>query len=242
MILEYFSQGKATAAGNMALDLMLLEDYPRKNNLRLRHYEWTENCFTFGYSQKYHWIEGQCPVGAELARRPTGGGLVDHRNDWTFAFVLPAAHPMHHAPAIDVYRLVHQAIADALCTRGRAATLQPEEDEEEPTAMPGMPKKVRGLCFAGAEPCDVIDPTSRIKIAGAAMKRNKHGVLLQGSIDKLVAGESVDWARFEQDFTQELCKAFHATLERAATPPSYQQELETNTTNKLAADSWLKRR
>ncbi|MBN1403472.1 MAG: hypothetical protein JW942_03265 [Opitutales bacterium] len=238
MILEHFDEGPASAVMNMALDLLLLESYPAVDALRLRHYGWTPDCFSFGYSQKEEWIRAQCPQGAELARRPTGGGLVDHRNDWTFAFVLPASHPMHHAPAIDVYRAVHQAIADAMTALGRPACLQPEEDE---TPSAGMPKRVRGLCFAGAEPCDVIDPKSRVKIAGAAMKRNKCGVLLQGSIDRLVTG-ALDWAAFRELFIQGLQTSFGAWESRAVPSPSYDKAQVLETAQMMSQDKWLRRR
>ncbi len=239
MTLEHFDEGRFPAALNMALDLLLLENYPRPEFIRLRHYAWLPDCFTFGYSQKEEWIRAQCPKGASLARRPTGGGLVDHRNDWTFAFVLPACHPMHHAPAIDVYRQVHQAIADSMCSLGRPACLQPVE-EERPT-LPGMPRRVRGLCFAGAEPCDVIDPQSRLKIAGAAMKRNRCGVLLQGSIDRLVAGE-LDWAAFKAFFVSGLQLRFAADSLEEPAPPVYTDGLAQETAAMMTNDAWLNRR
>ena len=240
MILEHFDEGRSCAAGNMARDLLLLEDYPRPDALRLRHYAWEPDCFTFGYSQKFEWIRAQCPEGAQLARRPTGGGLVDHRHDWTFALAIPATHPFHHAPAIDVYRFVHEAIALAFEALGRPATLQPEETTPGP-ALPGMPKRVRGLCFAGAEPCDVIDPASRVKIAGAAMKRNRNGVLLQGSIDKLVAGE-LDWTAFRARFVRNLAVRFGVTGVAEVEPPPYPADALAATVKRLSADTWLMRR
>jgi len=239
MILEHFDEGRFCAPENMGRDLLLLENYPHPDALRLRHYAWAPNCFTFGYSQKFEWIHAQCPGGAQLARRPTGGGLVDHRQDWTFAFVIPASHPFHHAPAIDVYRFVHEAIAQAFVSLERPATLQPTEDEAP--ALPGMPKRVRGLCFAGAEPCDVIDPATRIKIAGAAMKRNRNGVLLQGSIDKLVTG-NMDWAAFEKRFLRNLATRFGATTCNEVSASSIPEKLLTDTLENLSSDSWLKRR
>jgi lipoate-protein ligase A len=239
MILEHFDEGRFRAAENMARDLSLLEDYPRPDALRLRHYAWEPDCFTFGYSQKFEWIRAQCPEGAQLARRPTGGGLVDHRSDWTFALAISAEHPFHHAPAIDVYRYVHEAIAKAFMALGRPATLQPEEAPSP--ALPGMPKRVRGLCFAGAEPCDVIDPAKRVKIAGAAMKRNRCGVLLQGSIDRLVAGE-VDWTAFRALFVRNLSTRFGVTGVAEVEAPPYPADALAATMAKLASDTWLKRR
>jgi len=237
MILEFFCEGAANAAANMARDLLLLESWPRPERLRLRHYDWTKDCFTFGYSQNFEWIAGQAVRGADRCRRPTGGGLVDHRSDWTYAFVLPAGHLLHHAPAIDVYRLVHTALAKALETLGRPATLEPDAAP----VLPGMPARVRGLCFSGAEPGDVIDPESRIKIAGAAMKRNHNGLLMQGSIDKLVTGET-DWDAFGNLFAGNLAKAFGEEKVAHVSPPEYPEAVRAAALEKLSSADWNRRR
>lgn len=239
MHFDHFIEGSFGAAANMARDLLLLEAYPDAEALRLRHYGWTKDCFTFGYSQKYEWIKGQAIRGADLARRPTGGGLVDHRADWTFALVIPASHSLHHAPALEVYRLVHDALARALSSVGRPATLQPEKDASP--LFPGTPSRVRGLCFAGAEVGDVIDPESRIKIAGAAMKRNTHGLLMQGSIDRMTAGE-LDWERFGLCFIANLAASLGSKAPHAVTPPQYPADTLAAAVEKLSADAWNKRR
>jgi lipoyl(octanoyl) transferase len=236
MTLEHFDEDRFSAVENMARDLLLLEAYPRPETLRLRHYSWEPGCFTFGYSQVFAWIQGQAIRDAQLARRPTGGGLVDHRNDWTFALAIPPEHPYHRAPALDVYRSVHEAIAEALTSVGKTATLQPLEPE-----LPGMPKKVRGLCFAGAETFDVIDPVSRKKLAGAAMKRNHDGLLMQGSIDRLMTGK-IDWMAFRAQFIRNLSARFEATETAAVEPPVYAPELLAETVAKIGTDHWNRRR
>jgi lipoyl(octanoyl) transferase len=240
MKLEHFDEGRFPATENMARDLVMLENYPRADVLRFRHYGWEPDCFSFGYSQPYEWIKGQAVRGAQLARRPTGGGLVDHRNDWTYAFVIPPTHPFHHAPALDVYRFVHEAIAEAMSHLGRPASLQPEKTPEAPT-LPGMPQRVRGLCFAGAETYDVIDPKTRIKLAGAAMKRNHEGLLMQGSIDRLTTGD-IDWTAFRACFIHNLAVRFGATEMQAVDAPVYPAEVLKSAIEKLSSDHWNKRR
>jgi lipoyl(octanoyl) transferase len=243
MILEHFDDGRFSAVENMTRDLLLLEAYPRPDAIRLRHYDWEPDCFTFGYSQNYAWIAGQAVRGAQLARRPTGGGLVDHRNDFTYALAIPTFHPFYHANALFVYRSIHEAIAEALVSLGRPAALQPEEKEEaQPLIFPAAaPKHVRGLCFAGAETFDVIDPISHKKIAGAAMKRNKSGLLMQGSIDKIVTG-NVDWRIFDGRFVEKLTIKIQATGSTMITPPVYSPEIFAETAARLGSDRWNKRR
>ena len=238
-MLEHFDEGRAAACANMALDFALLEIYPRRDALRLRHYDWEPDCFSFGYSQPYEWIAGQAVRDAQLARRPTGGGLVDHRNDWTYAFVIPAGHPFHHTSALTVYRLVHEAIAVALIEVGRPAALQPEAREDSPL-LPGTSKQVRGVCFAGAETFDVIDPATKLKLAGAAMKRNREGLLIQGSIDRTMTG-AIDWNAFRAGFVRNLAIRFGATGVAAVEAPAYPANAFGPILERLSSDHWNRR-
>jgi lipoate-protein ligase A len=198
MKLHVLSARSGGAAENMAVDFLLLQRYPEPDVPRFRHYEWRAPAFTFGYGQKIEFVRGQIPAGepVELCRRPTGGGVVDHRHDWTYALVIPRRHALWDARATESYRLVHEALARALRAGGQPAELQPAADEAGAAAQPGV-------CFARAEIHDVIDPRSRGKIAGAAQKRNKHGLLLQGSIDR-AAAPRIDWERFGDDFCREI--------------------------------------
>ena len=84
------------AAENMALDFLLLQRYPDPAAFRFRHYEWRGPAFTFGFGQKIAWVRAQlAPEGSvDLCRRPTGGGMVDHRRDWTYALVIPREHDL----------------------------------------------------------------------------------------------------------------------------------------------------
>ena len=239
MTFEHFDEDRFSAVENMARDLLLLETYPRPAALRLRHYSWEPDCFTFGYSQVFEWIQGQAIRGAQLARRPTGGGLVDHRNDWTFALAIPPEHAFHRTPALDVYRYVHEAIAEAMTAVGKPATLQPHEPE--PPQLPGMPRRVRGLCFAGAETFDVIDPVSRKKLAGAAMKRNHDGLLMQGSIDRIMT-RKIDSTAFREHFIRNLAARFGVTESVAVEPPVYAPELLKSAIEKIGSDHWNRRR
>ncbi|MEX2043722.1 MAG: lipoate--protein ligase family protein, partial [Opitutus sp.] len=177
------------AAGNMALDFLLLQRYPDAAQPRFRHYGWQRPAVTFGYAQKVAFVRGQLPAMAgeagvplDLCRRPTGGGIVDHRDDWTYALVIPRGHPLEEVRASESYRVVHEALAVALRAQGvRAATKQrTDDDAEEPAGA--------GVCFQRAEISDLVHEGTGVKIAGAAQKRNKRGLLLQGSVWRPAAG------------------------------------------------------
>ena len=114
----------AGAAENMALDFLLLQRYPHAETIRFRHYEWRGPAATFGFGQKIAWVRGQLAKEEtmDLCRRPTGGGIVDHRHDWTYALVISREHPLWEARATQSYRLVHECLAQALRDRRSAGT------------------------------------------------------------------------------------------------------------------------
>lgn len=160
--------GLGDPAFNMALDEVLLAEINRLGHPLLRFYGWAQPAATFGYSQCWACVVTLTTL-RPLIRRPTGGGLVLHDQDWTYSVVLPAGHAWSQLRARDSYRRVHDWVRESLIGLGIAATLAPE-------AQPGIP----GACFAGAEESDVVH--GRDKIAGAAQRRNRQGLLIQGSV------------------------------------------------------------
>jgi lipoate-protein ligase A len=223
----------AGAAENMAVDFLLLQRYPVPAAARFRHYEWRTSAFTFGLSQAMDYIRANLPPGEtlDLCRRPTGGGLVDHRNDWTYGLVIPRGHALFDAPATQAYRDVHAALAAAMQALGEPVALQDKKHptEEGPT-----------ICFERPELYDVLNTATGLKIAGAAMKRNKHGLLLQGSIEKSRVGP-VDWEKFQEHFEAELGKALGATVTPTPWPELNESELE-GLVEQYSSPEWMEHR
>lgn len=212
----------AGAAENMATDFMLLQRYPAEEHIRFRHYDWHRPAFTFGYSQKIAFIRGQLPPGepVELCRRPTGGGVVDHRADWTYALVVPRGHPAYDVRATESYRLVHACIAACFQALGQPAVLH----ERPATGADGKPAGP-GICFVQAELYDVISPATGRKIAGAAQKRTRHGLLFQGSISRSAVAGNLDWSAFAEAFPARLAEALAAPLQEVPWPDWSEDEL-----------------
>ncbi len=161
-------QGKNAADYNMALDEALLQSAPELGRPILRFYGWLEPAATFGYSQRYAEIEKLTAL-RPLVRRPTGGGLVPHDADWTYSLVFQAGHFWHGFKAVESYRRAHEWVRDAFAKMNVAATLAPVRQKEIP-----------GQCFIGAEKDDVL--WHGRKIAGAAQRRTRGGLLIQGSV------------------------------------------------------------
>lgn len=152
----------------MALDEALLEAAASLGQPVLRFYSWTEQAATFGYFQRHDDIARATQL-RPLIRRPTGGGLVPHDADWTYSLVFPPAHPWHALTAVDSYRRMHEWVCDAFAKLGVATEL-----------ADCCRKAAPGQCFVGWEKFDVL--WQGRKIAGAAQRRNKLGLLIQGSV------------------------------------------------------------
>lgn len=158
----------ASAALNMAWDEALLETMPVLGRPVLRLYSWSEPAASFGYFQRYTELE-QLTSFRPLVRRPTGGGLVPHDNDWTYSLAFPTSHEWYGVAAEESYRRMHAWLRDAftLC--------------QQPTMLAPEPKKAApGQCFAGYERFDLLWHGK--KIAGAAQRRRRDGLLIQGSV------------------------------------------------------------
>ena len=258
MNLEILPTRTRGAAENMATDFLLLQRYPRAATPRFRHYGWHCPAFTFGYSQKFSFIQTQLPSFAkasavaeamadksegrppgerfDLCRRATGGGLVDHRDDWNYALVIPRGHLLEELRATQSYREIHEALAAALRAQGvPAATKQSGVERVDPNALSSKPAPwgqvappsggPAGVCFQRAEIYDVVHERTGEKIAGAAQKRNKQGLLFQGSLWRPAAGGAVDWEEFYDDFIALLAKALGGTAEATPWPDLNEDEL-----------------
>ena len=228
----------ANAYDNMAEDLLLLEDYPEPEAkaVRFRHYGWTgPPAFTFGYSQKFAWVEAQIATpDAQICRRPTGGGIVNHRHDWTYSIVFPPNHSFSKMDATQVYNAVHQALANALTKCGLQAQLAPA-----PKRKVGKSSRP-SVCFEKAESCDVIDPATKRKLAGAALKRNRHGLLLQGSITQTAKQLPLP-PQFKKSFASELEQLTDTNPAEKPWPP-FPKEKEKTTRHHYASKTWNQRR
>lgn len=159
--------GPGPAAWNMGLDEALLEASPMLARPVLRFYGWAEPVATFGYFQAYATVE--ClTVLRPLIRRPTGGGLVPHDRDWTYTLVFPPQHPWYSLKARSSYEKVHDWLRRAFARIGLSTRLAT-------ASIAGS-----GQCFVGAEQFDVL--LQGAKIAGAAQRRSRTGLLIQGSV------------------------------------------------------------
>jgi lipoyl(octanoyl) transferase len=204
------------AALNMAVDEALLTS---ASILTLRFYRWKKPSLSFGYFGRYADVADQSDR-REIVRRWTGGGVVPHGDDLTYSIIIPRAHPFFLRSSLEVYSTLHEAIRLALEANNIAATLANEASQ-----------KISEDCFANPVRADVL--SGNRKIAGAAQRRSRAGLLHQGSIQRSDLPE-----RFREDFARLLCERFErkmlapATLDRAAQIAA----------SKYGTSEWLTRR
>jgi lipoate-protein ligase A len=192
--LDVYDDGEPrSAALNMAVDETLLET---ASNPTLRFYRWRGPALSFGYFGSYADVADQ-RERREIVRRWTGGGIVPHGDDVTYSVVIPAAHPFFARSSLAIYSDLHEAIRGALQANGIEAIL-----------ANSVSPRVSENCFANAVRADVI--LEGRKIAGAAHRRSRAGLLHQGSIQNTELP-----LRFSDDFARMLCGRFeHRALAR----------------------------
>lgn len=230
----------------MAIDAELPAWARRRGCGVLRFYNWDEPSLTFGYSQRHVDVTAfahshlKVAPGTAMIRRPSGGGIVDHRNDLTYAFALPAEDPSYRTTSQRFYCLLHQALSDALERLSCPSALAPCDPlpPQMGSPSPGIP----AACFAGhPAPSDVLNPHSGVKIAGAALRRNPDGILAQGSLDRRQLPPELSAADLQPVFaaTLKAIFAFGGIVALAEWPESL-----PSATNQVqfASSAWNRRR
>jgi len=203
----------SSARANMLADSALLESSGAMNAPFLRFYGWLGDCFTCGISQNIDDARKLMPKGAFLEKRPSGGGLVDHRKDLTYALAVPRGRALCEMRAADSYREVHAAIARALANFGSSASLCARDFPK--------PKGALAVCFSMPAVHDVILQNGK-KFAGAAQKRTRDGILFQGSMLRGELRESDEAA-----FKAQIAKNFAEILGEACKNSDFPEAVKT---------------
>ena len=196
----------SNAAFNMALDEALFRGAAKRGRPLLRLYSWEKPTVSFGYFQKF---PGHLAGKYDIVRRPTGGGLVYHGDDvdTTYTVIVPPAHPLCAMSTTEAYCAFHKAVAAAL--EYGAIVAHPESLEggvasASSAGVSGPTTTTRSYeCFQNPVRGDVM--ADGRKLAGGAQRRNKYGMLHQGSIAKPLTAEQL-----VSGFSAELDVCFEA--------------------------------
>lgn len=189
-LLLWIDPVKRTGPEAMAVDEWLLETASRPV---LRVYGWEGEWASLGYFGKIAEARVLFPdVG--LVRRWTGGGMVDHRADWTYTVVAPQDEPLAAWRGAESYKRIHEALAETLATEGIAASLSSGGDETG-----------AAMCFENPVGHDLLE-TGR-KLAGAGQRRSRAGLLHQGSVSRASVDGGAS-ARRAEDFASRISRTW----------------------------------
>ncbi len=202
-----------SAALNMAIDEALLRSVEQP---LLRCYRWERPAVSFGYFGKVRDVEAAWP-GRDLVRRWTGGGTVPHGEDFTYSLIIPRTAEFCRHGTAESYRAIHEVIAGVLDAPGLALA-------------DSAAGRISDACFQNPVRHDLLAGAS--KIAGAAQRRTRGGLLHQGSIrlGSLPSG-----------FPTVLAEAMAEKVEAVVLPEDAIHLAERLVAAKYGSDEWFRR-
>jgi len=222
----YRDIGSRSATLNMAIDEALLET---ANHPAIRFYRWNRPAISFGYFGKFADVENYSSQH-DIVRRWTGGGIVFHGEDLTYSIVIPASDPAFGESPMSIYEKVHRTICETFSASGQTVAALYERRPEINSEVIDRRYK-RDACFANPVKADVM--VDGKKIAGAAQRRTRRGLLQQGSIQDVDLPEG-----FEISFASQLSDNYgHKTLDDRILTRA--REIADR---KYATSAWIRRR
>jgi lipoyl(octanoyl) transferase len=220
----YYGSNEHSVAMNMAIDEALLDSAAVPS---IRFYRWRSPALSFGYFGKFTDVADYASE-RDLVRRWTGGGIVFHGDDLTYAIAIPSSDPIFSESSRSIYAAIHTALRNALVANGEPAELASAAGPVDARAAiidPGY------SCFANPVPADVM--LNGRKIAGAAQRRTRRGLLQQGSIQ---------YVDLENALAERFARALSEARREKSLAKSLIERAEKIAEQKYGTDSWLRRR
>lgn len=219
-----------SAAMNMAIDEALLE---YATIPLIRFYRWRSSALSFGYFGRFTDIARyQCE--RDLVRRWTGGGIVFHGEDLTYSLVVPTSDTVFAESSISIYEKIHQALCGALSETGQPAVVAAGADRGPSSARVATRTGISDAaysCFANPVRADVL--IDGRKIAGAAQRRTRRGLLQQGSI------QGID---LQSDLAQRFARELSTGRSERKVDEKILNRARELAEQKYGSESWLRKR
>ena len=170
--------GDLPGASNMARDLAILEAVSEGvSPPTLRLYGWDPPCLTLGRHQGDEAADFDfCSAeGIDVVRRPTGGRALLHHLELTYAVVAPLGRGPLPRGLQDAYRMICEALVQAMRTLGVNAELTGGDVNLQ---LPGPRSTVP--CFEAPAGGEVV--VAGRKLIGSAMRAHAGTILQHGAI------------------------------------------------------------
>jgi lipoate-protein ligase A len=234
----YHDESPHSAAMNMAIDEALLETAVVPT---IRFYRWRSPALSFGYFGKFSDVAIYV-AGRDLVRRWTGGGIVFHGDDLTYSIVIPSSDPVFDESSIGIYEKIHRALCAALAAGDQDAELASLEALCErrksrkgylqiAQRRTGDRRSLGYNCFANPVRADVM--MDGRKIAGAAQRRTRRGLLQQGSIQGFA---------MKTDLAQRFAQGLSANCSEFEVNEKISRRAREFAQQKYGTESWQRRR
>ncbi len=165
--------GVNSASWHMAKDQSLIDSLSSLTAPLIRFYEWKAPTITHGYfinPEKYLKLDACKALGFDVAKRPTGGGILFHCNDFTFSVAIPKTHPQFSLNVLENYHFVNTKALQAVQELVSLANLA----EATPKTS------YREFCMAEPTQYDLL--VHGLKIGGSAQRMTRFGFVHQASI------------------------------------------------------------
>lgn len=214
---------------NMACDEVLCEIMPSKYILRF--FSWKREGITFGFSQRYNNVVSMVSKdynGWDITRRPTGGGIVIHKDDITFSFIFYSPDIFN---PLKTYELLHTAIYEEYLSNGISLDIAQGVKSDYNINAPIMD------CFR--KPVDKDLLINGKKVLGGALRKFSDYILYQASLQFENARENFPF--HSKIITNALSKAFMVEFEKFSINNEYYRRIEDKKVSKYISPQWIKR-
>jgi lipoate---protein ligase len=185
MLWEIIDTGFGTAEENMLQDEELLKNLQASSLPKVHFYEWENKSVTYGLltdPKEFLDLRALNIEEIDLAKRPTGGGIIFHLWDFAFSVLIPSEHPLFSKNTLENYALINRSVLG--CVEDFLEGAQAELTGSDAVTVHAHCER---FCMAKPTRYDVM--VQGKKIAGAAQRKTRQGFLHQGSISLVFPDE-----------------------------------------------------
>lgn len=189
--------------GQMALDEVLVPKSPQADICLARFFNWRGMpCATFGYAQFENSVKQQMQAAAvkEYTRRPTGGGVVIHKDDLTFSLFFNMENSIKTA---EIYANLHKIIREEFSQNNTPLGTYRDKSDYRPVAG-----GVSQNCFTNPVSDDLVTDEGS-KVLGGAIRRFGSVVLYQGSLQLSGARDNAGYKEIIKNAVLKYFNAFY---------------------------------